>query len=192
LEEKGDLVAAAIPAASAGGGLVDVCGASVAVHDVDAKKSRNEEEDGSQEKECQISSELVASVASSDSIPVPDGATIVVVVSKQSKGDHGSREQEEIHGPVDEASHKWQEEEERVQDADGGNDFGVNEALLIPCSGSFVLVQVLTCQASYHGGEGKLSNAEAERKDIDHKHDGGIVPAASIDWWWSVGVVGCL
>ena len=83
-------------------------------------------------------------------------------MSKQSKGDHGSGEQKEVHGPVDEASHEWQEEEERVQDADGGDDFGVDEALLVPCSGSFVLVQILACQASNHGGEGKLSDAEGE------------------------------
>jgi len=153
-EEGGDLVPGAIPAAAAGGGLVDVCGASMAVHDVDAEESRSKEEDGSQEKESKISSELVASVASSNSIPIPDRATGVIVVSKQSKGDHRSGEEEEVHWPVDEASHEWQEEEERVEDADGGDDFGVDEALLIPCSLSFVLVQVLTCQAGDDGGEG--------------------------------------
>jgi len=73
LIEGDNLVAGAIPAAAAGG-LVDVCGvsAAMAVHDVDAEKSRSKEEDGSQEQECEISSELVASVAASDAIPVPD------------------------------------------------------------------------------------------------------------------------
>jgi hypothetical protein len=54
----------------------------MAVHDINAEKSRNEEEDGSQEQECKVSSELVAGVASSDSIPVPDRAAVVVIVSK--------------------------------------------------------------------------------------------------------------
>jgi len=51
-----------------------VCGvsAAMAVHDVDAEKSRSKEEDRSQEQEREISSELVASVAASDAIPVPD------------------------------------------------------------------------------------------------------------------------
>lgn len=82
---------------------------------------------------------------------------------------------------MDEASHEWQEEEKRVENADGGNDFGIDEALLVPCSGSFVLVQVLTCQASDYGGEGKLSNAEAEREDVDEKHYGGVALAVSVD-----------
>jgi hypothetical protein len=103
-------------------------------------------------------------------------------VSKQSKGDHSSRKEEEVHGPVDEASHEWQEEEERVEKADGGNDFGIDEALLVPCSGSFMLVQVLTCQASDYGGEGNLPNAEAEREDVDEKHYGGVVLSVSVDW----------
>lgn len=80
--ERGSLVATAIPATSASGGLVDVCGPSMAVHDINAEKSRNEEEDGSQEQECEVSSELITGVASSDSIPVPDRAAIVVIVSK--------------------------------------------------------------------------------------------------------------
>jgi len=65
---------------------------------------------------------------------------LVVIVSKQSKSDHGSGEEEEIHRPVDEAGHEWEEEEERVEDADRGDDFGVDEAFLVPCSSSFVLV----------------------------------------------------
>jgi len=177
------LVARAIPTTAAGGGLVDVCGATMAVHDVDAEESRSKEEDGSQEQKCEISSEFVASVAASDSIPVPDRAALVIVVSKQSKGDHGSSKEDEIHGPVDETSHEWQEEEEGVQNADGSDNFGVDEALLVPCSGSFVLMQVLTCQACYDGGEGKLSDAEAEREDVDQKHDGGFGSAVLVDWW---------
>jgi len=84
-----------------------VCGATMAVHDIDAEKGRSQEKDRSQKQECEISSELVASIASSDSIPVPDRAAAIVIVSKQSKRDHRSGEEEEIHGPVDEASHKW-------------------------------------------------------------------------------------
>lgn len=38
--EIGSLVAAAIPATSAGGGLVDVCGPSMAVHDINALQFR--------------------------------------------------------------------------------------------------------------------------------------------------------
>lgn len=59
-----------------------MCCPSMAVHDINAEKSRNEEENGSQEQECKVSSELVAGVASSDSIPVPDRAAVVVIVSK--------------------------------------------------------------------------------------------------------------
>jgi len=55
-----------------------------------------------------------------------------------------------------------------------------------------VLVQVLTCQASDYGGEGNLSNAEAEREDVDEKHYGGIVLVVSVDWcgWMSCRLSG--
>ena len=112
-------------------------------------------------------------------------------MSKQTKGDHSSGKEKQIHGPVQEARHEWQEEEERVEDANCGDDFGVDEALLVPCGGAFVLVQVLTCQASHNRGEGKLSDAEAEREDVYHKHDGGVVFAVLTDWW-SLVVFGCL
>ena len=102
-------------------------------------------------------------------------------VSKQTKGDHSSDKENKVHGPVQETRHEWKEEEERVEDANGGDDFSVDEALLVPCGGAFVLVQVLTCQASNNGGEGKLSDAEAEREDVYHKHDGGVVFAALTD-----------
>jgi hypothetical protein len=44
------------------------------------KKSRSKEEDGSQEEECEVSSEFVAGAASSNSGPVPDGATRIVIL----------------------------------------------------------------------------------------------------------------
>jgi len=106
------LVSGAIPAAAAvGGGLLDVC-TSVAVHNIDAKKSRSEEEDGSQEEEGEVGSELVTGIAACNTIPVPDRATVIVIVSTKSERDQGSGEEKEIHGPVDKASHEWQEEKE--------------------------------------------------------------------------------
>jgi hypothetical protein len=55
----------------------------------------------------------------------------------------------------------------------------------------------LTCQASDYGGEGKLSNAEAEREDVDEKHCGGVVLCVvgrlvwldelSVVWWLRKG-----
>jgi hypothetical protein len=44
------------------------------------EKSRSKEEDGSQEEECKVSSEFVAGAASSDSGPVPNGATRIVIL----------------------------------------------------------------------------------------------------------------
>jgi len=88
VERERDLVAAAVPAATADC-LVSV-GGGIAMHDVEAEKSRSKEENGSQEEECEVSSEFVAGAASSNSGPVPDGATRIVIVSKQSEGDHSS------------------------------------------------------------------------------------------------------
>lgn len=151
------------------------------MHDVEAEKGRSKEEYGSQEKKCEVSSEFVAVATSSDSGPVPDGATRIVVVSKQSKSNHSSDKENKVHRPVPETRHKWKEEEERVENANGGDDFSVDEALLVPCGGAFVLMQVLTCQASHNGGEGKLSDAEAKREDVYHKHDGGVLFAVLTD-----------
>ena len=103
-------------------------------------------------------------------------------MSKQSKSNHSSDKENKVHGPVPETRHKWKEEEERVENANGSDDFSVDEALHVPCGGAFVRMQVLTCQASHNGGEGKLSDAEAEREDVYHKHDGGVVFAALTDW----------
>jgi hypothetical protein len=44
------------------------------------EKSRSKEEDGSQEEECEVCSEFVAGGASSNSSPVPDGATRIVIL----------------------------------------------------------------------------------------------------------------
>ena len=102
-------------------------------------------------------------------------------MSKQSKSNHSSDKENKVHGPVPETRHKWKEEEERVENANGSDDFSVDEALLVPCGGAFVLMQVLTCQASHNGGEGKLSDAEAKREDVYHKHDGGVLFAVLTD-----------
>jgi len=68
-----DLDARSVPAATGG----DFIGAScTAVHDVDAKKSRGEEEDGCQEEECEVCFELVAAAVSGDAMPVPDAAAV--------------------------------------------------------------------------------------------------------------------
>jgi hypothetical protein len=44
------------------------------------KKSRSKEKDRSQEEECKVSPEFVAGAASSDSGPVPNGATRIVIL----------------------------------------------------------------------------------------------------------------
>jgi len=71
------------------------------VHDVDAKESRGEEEDGCQEEECEVSFELAAAAVASDAIPVPDAAAAWAdVVCKQTERDHQASEQKKVHGPV--------------------------------------------------------------------------------------------
>jgi len=53
-------------------------------------------------------------------------------VSKQTKGHHSSDKENKVHGPVQKTRHTWKEEEERVEDANGSDDFSVDEALLVP------------------------------------------------------------
>lgn len=54
-------------------------------------------------------------------------------MGKKTKSNHGASEQQEIHRPVHETSQEWQKEEEREEDADCGDYFGVDEAFLAPC-----------------------------------------------------------
>jgi len=131
--EERCLDAGSVPAAAAGG---DCCiGAScAAVHDPEAEKSRSEEEDGSQEEECDISLEFIAASTSGDAVPVPDATAVgAVIVREETESDHEASEEEEINRPVHEACEEWEEEEQREKDANCGDDFGVDEALLVPC-----------------------------------------------------------
>ena len=90
----------------------------------------------------------------SDAMPVPDRSTaradVLLIhqhvvqptderakggtyVCKQTKSNHETSEEQEIHRPVKEARSERQEEEESEENADCGDDFGVDEALLVPC-----------------------------------------------------------
>lgn len=127
----GCLDTGSVPAAT-GGDFVGAGGA--AVHNVDAKESRGEEEDGCQKEECKVCFEFIAAAISGDAIPIPNATAVGAdVVCKQTECDHEASKEQEVHGPVKEAGHEWEEEEEREQDADCGNNFSVDEALLVPC-----------------------------------------------------------
>lgn len=74
-------------------------------------------------------------------------------MGEQTEGYHKTREQKEIHRPVHEACGEREEEEQREEDADGSDDFGVDEALLVPCRLALILVQVFASEASNGGCE---------------------------------------
>jgi len=119
-----------------------------------------------------------------DVAPVPDRAAGgSVVVCKETERDHQANEENEIHGPVDEASHEWKHEEQSEDDADGGDDFGVDESLLTPCRDALVLVEIITSEACYDGCECQLADAKAQGEDIfeDHVVDCWMVGRAALN-----------
>jgi len=67
---------------------------------------------------------------------------------------------------VDERGGEGEEEEQREEDADGGDDFGVNEALFGPCGLVLLGMEILACEAGDGRREGELANAEREGEDI--------------------------
>jgi len=85
---------------------------------------------------------------------------------------------------VDERGREGEKEEEAEENPDGGDDFGVNEALFGP--GGLVLgcVQVFTCEAGDGGAEGQLADAEAEGEGVGEDHVGGWVGALDGMFSW--------
>ena len=95
----------------------------------------SKEEDCRQEAKGNIRLKLRAFRFASNAVPIPDRAAVhrADVVSEKSKGDDVQNEQDEIGGPVEEGACEWEEEDQREEDADCGDDFSVDEALLGPC-----------------------------------------------------------
>jgi len=104
------------------------------VHDVDAKKCRNKEENSSKERKRDIRLELGTATTASDAVPVPDASAIrSIIVGEKTKSDDEPCEENEVHGPVNKGRGEREEEEQGEEDADCGDDFGVDEALFVPC-----------------------------------------------------------
>jgi len=73
------------------------------VHDVNAKKSRNKEENSSKECKGDIRLELITASVPGDAMPVPDAPAIRTnVIGEKTKSDHEACEEEKVHRPVDE------------------------------------------------------------------------------------------
>lgn len=53
-------------------------------------------------------------------------------MSQQPKSNHETSKEQEIHRKMHETSRKRKQEEKGKKDSDGGDDFGVDEALLAP------------------------------------------------------------
>jgi hypothetical protein len=71
---------------------------------------------------------------SGDAVPVPDASAIRPnIIGEKAKSNHETCEEEEVHGPMKEGSGEGEEEEQGEEDADGGDDFGVDETLFAPC-----------------------------------------------------------
>jgi hypothetical protein len=70
----------------------------------------------------------------SDPVPVPDAsANRTNIIGEKTESDHEACEEEEVHGPMKEGGSEGEEEEKGEEDADGSDDFGVDEALFAPC-----------------------------------------------------------
>jgi len=124
----------AIPAAAANRSIGNGSTAT-AVNDEETKEEGGKEEDRSQEAECDVGLELGALIFASNAVPVPDAAAVhrTDKICEQTKGNHEQSEEDEVHRPVNKAGGKWEEEEQREEDADSGDNLSVDESLLRPC-----------------------------------------------------------
>jgi len=85
---------------------------AVLVHDIEAKKSRNKEENSSKECKCNIRLELVTVSMPSDAVPVPDASAIRTnIIGEKTKSDHEACEEKEVHGPMKEGGGEGEEKE---------------------------------------------------------------------------------
>jgi len=102
--------------------------------DPETEQSAGEEENTSKKEERQICLELIARATVGDAMPIPNTTTIWTnIICEKAKRNHSADKEQEIHWPVNEATGEGQEEEEREEDANSGNYFGVNESTAAPC-----------------------------------------------------------
>ena len=102
-----------------------------------------------QKREREISLELVASSLTRDSILIPDRATVQKAdkVGEQTDGDYEQDKQREVNGLVDKGSNEGEKKGEGEHNADCGENFGIDEALLRLCGTVYLGVEVGACLA---------------------------------------------
>lgn len=71
---------------------------------------------------------------------------------------------------MDEGSGKREEPDDGRDDADASDDFGVDEASLVPRGRPLDLVEVVAVDARHDGCEGQLRQAEDHREEVNEQH----------------------
>ena len=108
---------------------------AAAMKDPETNNHRRKEEDSSQEGKSDIGLVLIAFGFASDAVPVPNAAAVhwTNIVDEQTRGNHVKDEEDEIRRPMEEAGSKGEEEDQREENAQGGDDLSIDKPLFGPC-----------------------------------------------------------
>lgn len=145
----------AVPATAAGVGGAAVGNRGAATDPEKADEGRGEPDDGGQEAESNVGLVATAGVtAGADVAPVKDGtATITDKVDEQTKGDEPEDAEEDVHGPVDEASREGEEPYQGEEKRQAGHHDGVDVPAIVPRRGVLGRVEVGAGDTGYNGSE---------------------------------------
>lgn len=131
----------------------------MAMHPVDAQECRDQPADGREEDECNVRFPLRAGVArvDRDARPVKNiAARPVKPVDQKAKRDKPQDRDEQIGGPVDEAAGKGEQPDDGKQNGKAGDNFGIDEATLVPGRGATDGMKVDASETGNNGGKSKL------------------------------------
>ncbi|KAJ3566742.1 hypothetical protein NPX13_g7022 [Xylaria arbuscula] len=93
---------------------------------------------------------------------------------QQTKGDEPGDRNEEVEGIVDEARREGDQPDERKENGNAGNDFGVYETSLAPARRILHMVEVVPVDTRDDGSEHKLRDAEDDGGETGQDHVCGV------------------
>jgi len=161
------------------------CRGLVAVHPVQADDGRRQPKDGAQEGKSDIRLPLGTAVDAAverDTTPVEDvAAGAIEPVDQEAKADEPADGDDDIGWPVDEGAAEGEQPNDGQQDRKCRDDFGIDEAALVPRRATGHRVEVVAREARDDGCEDQFPDAEDYGKEVGEDHDDDWVEETALD-----------
>ena len=132
-------------------------------YEPDPDDGAEEPEDGTQEAERFTGSPPIANATMGDAAPAESATTAAIVaerVDQKTEGSEPGGGEDQVHGPVEEATAEREEPDQAKEDGQASDDFNVDEARSGPRVGMVVTVKVGADDASNNTGADELGEAK--------------------------------